>query len=112
MGSAAYEMIDVKDFMKQHEEQHKKTLLTGNSIAYTPKEYAQLKKKHINTIQAMLKAGKIPNAEKFGRRWLIYVPTDNSHCEECQKLKDENTELKALLAGIARMSQWKGQQNN
>lgn len=99
--------IEVNAFMKQYEQQHKKPLPTEGMVAYTPKEYATLKRKHINTIQAMLKAGEIPNAEKFGGRWLIYLPIDNSiSLEEYQKILDENIKLKALLDGISRMSKY------
>lgn len=73
--------------------------------ALTPKEYAELKRKHINTIMAMLNAGEIPNAEKCGGRWLIYIPNNNSVSpEEYQRVLNENIELEALLDGISRMS--------
>lgn len=110
-------VVDVKtythQYKEQHKQQHKQPLSIENTKAYTVKEYAALNKLHVNTIQAMLKAGEIPNAEKVGRRYRIYVPVDNSvSFEEYQRVKDENTELKALLAGISRMSQWKGRSSD
>lgn len=98
--------IAVKDYMKQYEQEHKKPLQTTGMVAYTAKEYAALKRLHINTIQAMLKAGEIPNAEKIGGHYRIYVPADNFvDPGEYQKVLDENIELKAILDGICRMSQ-------
>lgn len=103
----AYKIQTVQEFQKEYKEKYQQPSQNTNMKALSTREYAKLKGVHINTVQAMLKAGEIPNAEMFGGRYRIYVP-DVKYVspEEHQKVLNENIELKALLAGISRMSQW------
>lgn len=88
--------MDLSEFMRQHRAKNNAPEKIQDMEYISVEEYAQKMHVSADAVRKRLREGKIANAIKDGKRWMIgIVPTFSR--EEYDKIKLENAELKNTL---------------